>query len=414
MNNHKIAGLPISGPAAGTCTVANYLKDLRARCREGKQDKNLVIHTGIADAQSDIECLNRKAASALSYRHLEVAERSLPDVAFRYVSVYKDGDLVLFVYFQLFTLTARSFNLHLDKSVAKHILSLILDLKKAKVLVLGNALRTEARSFCYDHEVFSEEQAWDAIAAVADSLAITESASAVILNGATTNSRHAAKNMTAMGYSMPLEDLLMEMNVNLEWNSLQDYTAALTRKYKTRAAKVLEAGKQLSVKPLSVAETKQCQPAISRLFGEVTDKQPFLFTRSGAEYIVALKELYKDEFEVMGFYDGTTLVAFYSAFITEDAYELFYVGFDTALNTQYQLYFNLMLAGLGQTIALRKASLKLGRTSFDAKASLGAKPVRANYLIKFRQIPDVAIKWLTTYFSAMEDTRWRQRNPMKD
>jgi hypothetical protein len=195
---------------------------------------------------------------------------------------------------------------------------------------------------------------------------------------------------------------------------LQDYTAALTRKYKTRAAKVLEAGKQLSVKPLSVAETKQCQPAISRLFGEVTDKQPFLFTRSGAEYIVALKELYKDEFEVMGFYDGTTLVAFYSAFITEDAYELFYVGFDTALNTQYQLYFNLMLAGLGQTIALRKASLKLGRTSFDAKASLGAKPVRANYLIKFRQIPDVAIKWLTTYFSAMEDTRWRQRNPMKD
>ncbi len=111
--------------------------------------------------------------------------------------------------------------------------------------------------------------------------------------------------------------------------------------------------------------------------------------------------------------DGEKPVAFYSAFVTHDAYELFYVGFDMELNSEYQLYFNLLFSGLERAIRLEKKELKLGRTSFDAKASLGAKPHKIEYVARLRRVPDTAMKWLTRYFASVEDNKWKQRNPLK-
>jgi hypothetical protein len=107
-------------------------------------------------------------------------------------------------------------------------------------------------------------------------------------------------------------------------------------------------------------------------------------------------------------------VAFYTAFLTEDAYELYHVGFDYELNNEYHLYFNILFSGLKRAITLKKSHLKLGRTSFDAKASLGAKPVEIEYFFKPGNIPNVVSKWFANYFSSMEDAKWKLRNPLKE
>lgn len=413
MNSPNAAGLPYPGTSTDLCPVTSFIKDMITKCREGKKDKNLVINNKLADAKADIACINAKAPVALSYDMLVAAEKSLPDVSFRYVSVYKDEKLVLFVYFQLFTLTARNFNLSKQTSFVKHIISLFLDLKKARVLVMGNALRTETQSFCYDSDILSGQEALDAVAAVAERIGISDDVTAIILPCMEGGHQQGSEALSEIGYSMPWEDQVMEMQVNPAWLSLNDYIAALTRKYKARAVKVREALGDLELKQLSVAEVAACSADISRLFTSVIENQPFVFTTSGADYIVALKQLYKDDFEVTAFLKDGKPVAFYSAFVTANAYELFYVGFDTTLNADYQLYFNLMLEGLERAILLQKPLLKLGRTSFDAKASLGAKPRKTDYLVKLRKVPDVAAKWFTSYFSTLEDAKWKQRNPLK-
>ncbi|MCF8448838.1 MAG: hypothetical protein K9G49_03110 [Taibaiella sp.] len=410
MNSHKIAGLPYPAPDNDLhCQVTLFLKGLFKRCKEGNKDADIQICHSLADIKTQLDVLNSKAALAFSYSHLSLLQRSLTDVGFRYVIVSKDGKPVLFVYFQLYTLSARNFNLEKKDNCVKHILQLFFNLKKAKVLVMGNALRTEALSFCYNASAISYDDAIEAIAAVADKIAVTDDCSAVILPGIEAGDKTSARK----GYTMPWEDHVMEMNVNTDWKSINDYASALSRKYKTRTNKVLAARSLLQIKALTESEVKQHQQDINRLFAAVLENQSFVFTQSGAAYITQLKELYKDDFEVTAFFKEGKFVAFYSAFVTADAYELFYVGFDTALNGECQLYFNILLAGLERSVLLRKSVLKLGRTSFDAKASLGAKPRQVPYLIRFRKIPDVAIKWFTAYFSSVEDNKWKLRNPLK-
>jgi hypothetical protein len=107
------------------------------------------------------------------------------------------------------------------------------------------------------------------------------------------------------------------------------------------------------------------------------------------------------------------MVAFYSAFVTEDDYELYYIGIDYEYNNEHHLYFNILFSGLEQAIVLGKKQLQLGRTSFDAKASLGAKPVELSYFIKIPNIPNVVISWFANYFSSIEDAKWKLRVPLK-
>lgn len=412
MNRRSSAAMAY--PAADHCPATAFIRSLLSRCREGQNDPDLVIMNDAAEATAALAHMEGFLPKELSCAHLIAAQRSLPDVTFRYAAVFKDGKPLLFACFQVFTLSSRSFNLHRNSSVVKHILSLILNMRKARVVVTGNALRTDLPCFCFDRSLISNKEALETVAAIADRIADRDDASAIILTGTGDISVTTMRKLASWGYSTPLDDNTMEMNIPASWLNLQDYIAALSRKYKTRANKILAAAEPITIRPIAEVEIDIYQDDINRLFAGVIDKQPFVFTTSGGNYITELKRLYKDNFEIMGLFNGDQLIAFYSAFITPAEYELFYVGFDIELNATYQLYFNMLFSGLDRAISLRKNVLKLGRTSFDAKASLGAKPVRKDYLIRLHHIPDAASRWLVSYFSSLEDGGWKLRNPLKE
>ena len=92
---------------------------------------------------------------------------------------------------------------------------------------------------------------------------------------------------------------------------------------------------------------------------------------------------------------------------------MYYVGFDYDANATCQLYFNLLFSGLERAIQLKKKTLKMGRTSFDAKASLGATAHSVDYSIKLSHLKTFILRKFGAYFTSLEDKRWKQRNPLK-
>ncbi len=194
---------------------------------------------------------------------------------------------------------------------------------------------------------------------------------------------------------------------------MEDYVQALSRKYKSRANKILEAGNVLEKRTLSEVETNKYSSKISGLFRQVARSQSFVLANLADDHFGKMKSLYKDSFEVMGFFYEGEIVAFTSAFISRDTYELYYAGFDYNHNQKLQLYFNLLFSGLERAIKLGKSVLKLGRTSLDAKASLGAHPEELVYYFKAGKIAGVVNNWFANYFSSMEDGKWKLRSPMK-
>ena len=415
MNTDKDASVYYTaGSAYDSCMVTTFLKNLFTCCREHTDTPDLVIKKNISAIKSEVDKLNTGNCTELSSAYLAAVEDSLPDAGVRYALIYKNGAPALFVYFQLFSLSTRHFNLQQNKGFMKHILSLLLSVKKAKVLVLGNALRTDTQGFSFDAHAMTREEAIAAVAGIAEKLSADEHAAAVILKDLPAITRGGQKMLAGMGYTKPWDDQVMEMAINPEWHTLQDYTAVLTRKYKTRANKVLAAAGKLVTKVMDAAEVKHYQPEINKLFATLVEKQSFTLATAGAGNLAKLKEIYQDSFEVSGIFMDNSLVAFYSAFINEDNYELYYIGFDYSLNNEYQLYFNILFSGLERGIILKKKLLKLGRTSFDAKASIGATAKSTDYRIKFLYIPDVAVKWFASYFTALEDGKWKLRNPLKN
>jgi hypothetical protein len=411
MNRHHTAALPAT-PAYDNCLISACLKQLFRSASKAETENGYIISRHVSKVKTELELLNKDGLIELSYDYLHAMEQSLPDSAFYYVVVTKKSTPVLFTFFQLHTLTSHNFSLEKKQGFVKGILRFFLDLKKVKVLVAGNALRTETNCCCFDDKVIGRNEAAEIISSIAEKIAADENVTAVILKDIPLAGQ-AAKWLGGLGYQAPMPDTVMVMDVDPEWSSLNDYLSALSRKYKTRANKALASLDALAVQQLPEHSLIQYQAQMYRLFKNVTGNQQFVLAMPAKDHFARLKKACRDNFEVTGFFLGQKLVAFYSAFISPDAYELYYVGFDYELNSQYQLYFNILFSGLERAILLRKSQLKLGRTSFDAKASLGARPADVTYFAKTAHIPKLASKWFVNYFTTLEDGKWKLRNPLK-
>ena len=394
------------------CLVANYIKKLLSCPPKAEPVKDYTITSNLEDIKTEIIALNKDGKLDMSYAYLKIMEQTLPKTGFRYTILYKDNNPVLFGYFQLFTLTSHNFSLQKNTGFAKGILKFFLDWKKIKVLVSGNVLRNNTNCCCFNPHELDNLGATELLASVGEKIAADEGATAFILKDLQ-NTKEIADWLGANGYYTPWQDNVMNLEIDPKWGSLNGYIASLTRKYKTRANKIKAAGSVLETKILTEIEVETFAPKISVLFANVLDSQEFLLTRPIGAHLGLLKSVYKDNFEVVGLFLEGEMVAFYTAFVCNEAYEIYYVGFGYEQNTTYQFYFNILFSGLERCILLQKKQLQLGRTSFDAKASLGAKPQVMPYFVKTPNVPNVACMWFANYFSSLEDGKWKLRNPLK-
>jgi hypothetical protein len=409
MNGSNTAALP-SRNTYDDCLISSCIKKLFKNHIKNKELPGYVICNSVAAIKKDLAQLG--TTIELSYDYLLAMEQSLPNAGFRYLIFHKDNAPILFAYFQVYSVASQNFNLKNNKTFIKGIVRLFLDLKKVKVIMSGNALRSDIPCYNYDSSVINETEAIELITSAAEKIASDERATAVVLRDIPVSSQ-GTKWLAGQGYYAPMTDNAMTLSIDQSWGGLNGYVSALTRKYKTRANKILALRDKLTIEKLSENMVAVSQRQMNRLYKNVVERQSFALTQLADEHFTKLKSLYKDGFEVYGFYIGKKLVAFYSAFVTADAYEVYYVGVDYQLNDEYQLYFNMLFSVLERAVLLEKKELKLGRTSFDSKASLGAKPVEIKYFFKTMNVPTVAINWFVNYFSAMEDGKWKLRNPLK-
>ncbi len=414
MNTYRNLSVPLVEQVTGEqCVVTAFLKNIFGRCKGAQRDAGVIIYNTIAEASGAIARINTHVPRELCVPHLMAVEKAMTDAEFRYVIVSRNDRPAMFLYFQLFPVSSASFTQKTKTSLASTTVGLLLDVRRARVLVAGNALRIDAPAMCYDATMVSPSEALDALVSVANRLADSGNIVTTILPGFPDAGNADRKMLAAMGYTAPWIDTVMEMKVDPAWKTLNDYANSLSRKYKARFNKIMNSMSDIEVRSLSVAEMKQYEPRMEQLFLEVVEKQSFTLSRCGASLLTAMKDICGTDFEVYGYFLQGELIGFCSGIISATAYEVWYVGFSSEVNTRYPLYFHMLFHGLGRAIELGLPLLKLGRTSFDAKASLGAKPADTGYTVRVRYVPDVAVNWVLRYLAATEDNKWKQRSPLK-
>jgi hypothetical protein len=209
------------------------------------------------------------------------------------------------------------------------------------------------------------------------------------------------------------KDITMVLNLNKTWNCIDDYCNDLTRKYKQRFKKIKKSAESLQIRTLSLEEIISYGPKMESLYLELVNKQMITIGTLNNAYFVNMKIKLNEHFECFGFFKEDELVAFSSHiyYPTKNEMEIHYIGINSQLNSQYQLYFNILCHGVETAINQQYDRLELGRTAKEAKANMGAvAQVNQSYVWLSSRI----LRSIFKYMSSNNDNSPINRQPFKN
>jgi hypothetical protein len=205
----------------------------------------------------------------------------------------------------------------------------------------------------------------------------------------------------------------MVVDIPAQVNSVNEYIALFSKKYRNRAKAILKNAVNIEVRTFTEAELKAENKNIYKLYEQVYNHAKFKLVKLPENYFLDCKQNFADKFTVTGFYYNNKLVAFTSGIdISNSCLEAHYIGFDYELNKEIDLYQNILYNFLEQAIALKKQRLNLGRTAGEIKSTIGARAQELTCYIKPQNT--VSRMVLKPFISFLQPSDWIPRNPFKE
>lgn len=339
-------------------------------------------------------------------------QSSLPHLSYVYVLVSKGTDAIAAIYFQVLKLQRHHLNEGPLPTVQKLGWQAFTNIVNPRLLVAGHLFRHDVET-CYYNDTLSHFEAYKIYNDVINEQLRATCSYAVLVKDLpdelVTYFQHYAQQ-----YIMLRNDIMMELDIPAEWDNIHDYEKALKHKYAQRFRKVRAALNGIEVAELDAIQTEAEKKNIYALYRQVCEKQTARIGIISEDFLPALKKYNPELLKVWAIRENGKMVAFFSAWVKEDAFDMFYIGFDYSRNNDLMLYFNILFCGVEQAIIHKKTKAIFGRTALDAKARLGCKPV---YKSTFVMVRNKFIRMATLRLqnnSQSQEGEWEQRHPLKN
>lgn len=219
---------------------------------------------------------------------------------------------------------------------------------------------------------------------------------------------------TSRGFSPFEADLTMQLELPADWKTFDDYTQALSKKYRQRLVRVRKAGAGLERTWIPAEALLSFSHVIETLFRAVQHRQVVRMGVIDSRYFLELSHALGERFRMLGYFLEGKLVGFASYIQHADELEVHYIGMDYSINASHQLYFNILFDGIERAIQERFSKLELGRTAREAKAVCGCEPrhFRDRYKTRKPRVQQLLNK-MAASFSEDEGTGWKNRHPFR-
>lgn len=380
-------------------------------CRNKKNDTLSIKH--FTDSNELPESWNDFVPDGhfLRTERLKVTEQSnLPNLSFCYVQVFDADKLVLVAGFQLLRLKKKHINRQMVKPWQHLIWQTFTNTVRPKLLIGGHLFRHDVSSVFYNNES-SDYDAYTYYEEAVNAAMQVTCASAVLIKDMPDKFSKYFRNYQPNFIALR-NDISMEMDIPADWGDITDYEKAIKHKYAQRFRKIRQPLDSLAIKPLSRDYVAANKNRLFDLYQNVAQHQQVRIGFLSPDFLVALQKS-DDRLKVWGIYEDDKLIAFFSAWVYEHAFDMFYIGFDYNKNREYNLYFNMLYFAVEQAIAHKRPKLILGRTALDAKARLGCKP---KYLSTFLYIKNSMVNRRIMQIqknTTDKEGAWESRHPFK-
>jgi hypothetical protein len=204
----------------------------------------------------------------------------------------------------------------------------------------------------------------------------------------------------------------MILDINPQWSKMDDYISALKAKARTRYNKARERLEGITSKELSLEELEEYAMHTQELYMNISINAGFNMFYLSKNYFHTLKQEMSLIVKNFGYFYCNKLVGFTTLIENETHIDAHFLGYNTEINLKSQLYLNMLLDMVNETIVLKKNKLILSRTAMEIKSSVGAKPFEM-YCFLFHLNP--ILNYITPYVInyLYKEVKWEERNPFK-
>lgn len=363
----------------------------------------------------------------LTRRYLEALEQcQATDIGFRYAMLF-DGDRpVAVISAQILEMGGASVGTRQGGEQPTSSLGTIVskvktaarkaaDKIETRVLLCGNAWVSGEHGFAYVDDL-DETEIFRGLAEAlyrmrrADKLDGQIAALLVKDFPADIDEEHSADELERFGYRRFSVDPQMVVPLR-DWQTFDDYLAAMTGKYRRRVKSARKKGKQLERAELDAAGVDAATGWMHDMLDAVAQKATLRLTTHPPAYFTALKRGLGDRFRVITYSHDGKVVGFRSTIFNHDSIEGHYLGIDYEHNTTHAIYQNILYDYIEDGLAAGAKHIWLGRTALEIKSAIGAEAVPMRCFIRHRNpVGNRAVKPL---FRFVKPTRWTPRNPFE-
>ncbi len=387
----------------------------------------VLVYESINDFPADQwnSCVEKNSIF-LSLNYLKVVEQSsLPGMKVRYAILSYQNEVKAVLYFQVINLSDAGMGgiLNLDEygGMASSISTRINDLlfspsggKSSYIMVCGNMLISGEHGIgAVNDEAFTKAvQCISNIKKlIAQSLGSSARIVAFMVKDFYDTKDQLASAALKKDYFLLNTDPEMIFEVREEWNNFDDYLQALSSKYRLRANNVRAKLGDVEIRELSLEEIMAAENELFELNDQVIRKAPVKLVRPNSGYFINLKKAFGINYNIKAFVLNGKIIAFTSSLWNKNHFEAHYIGLDYALNSEFNLYQNILYSYISDAIDCRSEKLFFGRTALEIKSNTGAKPLPLHCYFRFanRLINTLAKPMV----SSTGPRSWIPRDPFK-
>lgn len=320
------------------------------------------------------DCLNCTNNIYYSPEFLKAFELANRDIEFNYIFILKDGKAVAFANTQIVTIGIETITKNIAMSrKLRNIVNNLFCNNHIKVLFCGNVfLSGEYGTFLKKGE--PKVETFKAIAKAVKKLYRCKRLSTVFIKDFEDESLYITDHLKAFDYASMHVEPNMIIYLDSAWKSFEDFTSALKSKYRVKANRADAKSDVLESKLFSEEDIKMYLDELQALYQNTIDNADFNAQILNLNTYTHLKNTYKDNFIVRGYFVGGKLVGFLSAMQNGDHLDAHFIGIDYSKNKEYAIYPRILNDYVRLGIETKSSQINLGRTASEIKSTLGAQP----------------------------------------
>jgi len=353
---------------------------------------------------------------------LKALERSCPhNIHPQYVGIFKSNQLVGIAIIQRVEMYLDDiFRNANDRYLTQQAKQIISNIVRGNALIIGNIMHTGQHGLYFNNHAISYQEYLQQL-----SLAVDKVKAKI--------KRNHNKKIRLIAFKDYFEDDTIHSNAaffksekvyNVQvqpnmvfsilpsWNTIGEYSAALTKKYRDRYKSARKKGTDIVKRELDMNMLRVLQKDMFQLYKNVSDNARVNTFILNQNHFVALKEELNDNFKVFGYFITDELVGFYTIILNNKSLETYFLGYNQKYQHKHQMYLNMLFDMVQFGIENKYEQIVFARTAMEIKSSVGAEPKAMHIYMKHTNfVANTMLQFIVKYLSPVKV--WTERHPFK-